>query len=287
MKRFPVQIRRVPLGLVLTALVFCLFPLITAAQDRPPSVSQPQVGQAGKDVVWVPTPDRLIVRMLQMADTTNPDLVVDLGSGDGRIPIAAARQFGARGLGVEFDPDLIQLSIAAAARQGVGGRVRFVRQDLFQADLSEATVIALYLSPAIMLDLRPRLLALKPGTRIVSHQFTLGDWEPDEQAVAEGRSAYLWIVPARVEGSWRLSLAGTDYDVGLKQTHQLLRGTAQSGANPSPLFAARLRGETIRFAFIDANGDPRAFTGRVAGDTIEGTSSTHGRTDLAWSARRR
>lgn len=287
MKRFPVQIRRVPLGLVLTALVFCLFPLITAAQDRPPSVSQPQVGQAGKDVVWVPTPDRLIVRMLQMADTTNPDLVVDLGSGDGRIPIAAARQFGARGLGVEFDPDLIQLSIAAAARQGVGGRVRFVRQDLFQADLSEATVIALYLSPAIMLDLRPRLLALKPGTRIVSHQFTLGDWEPDEQAVAEGRSAYLWVVPARVDGTWLVSVGGGSYYLRVQQAYQMLSGIAELNDKPSPIFAARLRGETIRFAFVDRNGDPRAFAGRVAGDAMEGTSSTHGQTDLAWSARRR
>ena len=286
MKRSPAQIRRVPFALVLAALVFSLFASITAAQNRPSSVPQPQVGQAGKDVVWVPTPDRLIVRMLQMADTTDRDFVVDLGSGDGRIPIAAARKFGARGLGVEFDNDLIRLSIASAARQGVSGRVRFVRQDLFQTDLSEATVVTLYVSPAIMLDLRPRLLGLKPGTRIVSHQFTLGDWEPDEQAIAEGRSAYLWVVPAKVDGKWLLALTGGTYELSFQQTNQMLRGTAEFRGKQSPMFAARLRGEDVRFAFVDNNGDPRSFSGRIAGDVMGGASRTHERPEMPWSARR-
>ena len=266
------------------ATCLCLCAAFSFAQDS--KAPQPQIGQAGKDVVWVPTPDRLIVRMLQMADASSSDLVVDLGSGDGRIPIAAARRFGARGLGIEYDAELVRLSIASAAREGVAGRVRFLRQDLFQTDLSEATVIALYVSPTIMLQLRPRLLAAKPGTRIVSHQFTLGEWEPDEQAIAEGASAYLWVVPARVEGTWRLSLEGDTYEVRLQQAHQMLRGAAEFRGKPSPVFAARLRGQTIRFAFIDRNADPRSFTGRVAGDAMEGTSSTHGQTDLPWSARR-
>lgn len=260
----------------------CLCAAVSFAGDAP----QPQVGQPGKDVVWVPTPDRIITRMLQMADTTSKDLVVDLGSGDGRIPIAAARQFGARGLGVEFDNDLVQISIRTAARLGVSGRVRFVRQDLFQTDLSEASVVALYVSPDIMLKLRPRLLSLRAGTRVVSHQFTLGDWEPDEQAVAEGRSAYLWIVPARVEGTWRISIGGGSHDLRLEQTHQMLRGAAQLHDKPSPLFAARLRGASIRFAFVDRNGDPRSFTGAVVRDFMQGSSSAHGQPDLPWSARR-
>jgi hypothetical protein len=270
-------------ALALGALL-CLCAALSLAQEG--KAAPPQIGQAGKDVVWVPTPDRLIVRMLQMADTASSDLVVDLGSGDGRIPIAAAKNFGARGLGIEYDANLVELSIRSAAREGVAGRVQFLRQDLFQSDLSAATVIALYVSPTVMLQLKPRLLALKAGTRVVSHQFTLGDWEPDEQAVAEGRSAYLWIVPARVEGAWRLSLGGDTYDLRLQQAHQMLRGTAEIGARQSPVFAARLRGEAVRFAFVDRNGDPRSFMGRVAGDAMEGTSSTPGQPDLAWSARR-
>jgi SAM-dependent methyltransferase len=211
---------------------------------------------------------------------------VDLGSGDGRIPIAAARDFGARALGVEFDQNLVELSIRSAAKQGVADRVRFVRQDLFQADLSHATVIALYVSLDIMERLRPKLLALKPGTRVVSHQFTLGDWEPDEQVTAERRNAYLWVVPARVEGTWQLSLGGDTYEIRLEQAHQMLKGSAELRGKQSPLFSAWLRGEVLSMSFVDRNGDPRSFLGRVTGDTMEGLSSTHGQPDLAWTARR-
>ena len=249
--------------------------------------AQPQVGQPGKDVVWVPTPYRLIERMLQMADTTSKDVVVDLGSGDGRIPIAAAKKFGARALGVEYDENLVRISVRSAEREGVADRVRFVRQDLFQTDLSEATVVTLYVSPAIMLALRPRLLALKPGTRIVSHQFTLGDWEADEQAIVERTSAYLWVVPAKAEGQWRLRLGDDIYDLRLQQQYQLLRGSAERQGKRSPVIAARLRGEDIRLLFIDRNGDPRSFSGQVGGDTMEGVSRAHGQPELPWSARRR
>ena len=198
----------------------------------------------------MPPPDRLIERMLQMADTTNKDVVVDLGSGDGRIPIAAAKKFGARALGIEYEADLVQLSIRSAAREGVSGRVRFLRQDLFQTDLSEATVVTLYVSPAIMLALRPRLLALKPGTRVVSHQFTLGDWEADEQAIVERISGYLWVVPAKAEGKWQLRLGEDIYDLQLQQEYQMLRGSAEQQGRRSPVFAARLRGQDIPFSFI-------------------------------------
>ena len=262
-------------GLILLALN-CL------AQD----VAQPQVGQLGKDVVWVPTPERLVIRMLQMADTTSADTVVDLGSGDGRIPIAAAKHFGARALGVEYDDNLVRLSIHNAEREGVAGRVRFAREDLFKTDLSQASVITLYLSPTIMTELRPRLLALEAGTRIVAHQFTLGDWEPDETATVENVPAYLWVVPARVAGKWRLSLDGAEYDLELRQEHQMLRGEASFGDKRSPVIAARLRGDAVRFTFVDRNGDARSFSGSVEDDAMHGTSRAYARPETAWRARR-
>ena len=278
---------RIPAALLaLVVLVLSAPALIFAAQDPPAGQSQPQVGQPGKDVVWVPTPHRLITRMLQMADTTEQDVVVDLGSGDGRIPIAAAKNFRARALGIEYEADLVQLSIRSAAREGVADRARFLRQDLFQTDLSEATVVALYVSPTIMLELRPRLLALKPGTRVVSHQFTLGDWEADEQAIVEGTSAYLWVVPAQAQGTWRLRLGEENYELDLQQEYQMLRGSAAIQGKRSPVIAARLRGADIRFTFIDRNGGPRNFSGRIAGDAMEGASRTHGQPELPWSARR-
>ena len=286
MRRTPVRTRKALLVLVLPALVLSVFASISVAQDQAAWPSQPQVGQPGKDVVWVPTPYRLIERMLQMADTTSKDVVVDLGSGDGRIPITAAKKFGARSLGIEYEADLVQLSIRAAAREGVAGRARFLRQDLFQTDLSEATVVTLYVSPAIMLALRPRLLALKPGTRIVSHQFTLGDWEADEQAIVERTSGYLWVVPAKAEGTWQVRVGEDIYDLQLQQEYQILRGSTEHQGKRSPVIAARLRGEDIRFAFVDRNGDARSFSGRVTGDAMDGASRTHGQTDLPWSARR-
>jgi SAM-dependent methyltransferase len=272
----------------LRALLAVLFVIAFA----PPAMAQgqaaapPQVGQLGKDVVWVPTPYRLIDRMLQMADTGSSDVVVDLGSGDGRIPIAAAKKFGAHSLGIEYEADLVQLSMRNAEREGVAGRARFLRQDLFQTDLSQASVVALYVSPAIMLALRSRLLGLKPGTRIVSHQFTLGDWEADEQAVVERASAYLWVVPAKAEGNWRLRLGEEVYELELRQTYQMLHGSVEHRGKRSTVLSARLRGEEIRFSFLDRNGDSRSFSGRVAGEAMQGSSSTYGQADLPWRAQR-
>ena len=182
-----------------------------AAQTTTQDASPAPIGQVSKDSVWVPTPDRLIHRMLQLADTTRRDFVIDLGSGDGRIPIAAAKAFGARALGVELEQNLIDYSIRAAKRQGVAGRARFLKQDLFETDLSRATVITMYISPPVMVKLRAKLLTLAAGTRIVSHHFTLGDWEPDEMVQVEERRAYLWLVPARVEGRWTMRLGDTHY----------------------------------------------------------------------------
>lgn len=261
------------------------------AQDKPADSYQPQIGQLGKDVVWVPTPDRLIYRMLQLADVTPRDVVVDLGSGDGRIPIAAAKQFGARGIGVEFDTKLVEYSKRAAEREAVADRVQFLQMDMFQFDLSVANVVALYVSPTLMGQLRPRLLALKPGVRVVSHQFTLGDWEPDEMTRVENTPGYLWIVPGKADGAWKLRLEDDEYDLRLTQEHQMLRGTAsaagrQSAGRSSPVIAARLRGDEVRFSFVDREGYSRNFTGRVSGNTMEGTARGYERPELRWSARR-
>jgi Histone methylation protein DOT1 len=249
---------------------------------------EPEIGQLGKDSVWAPTPDRLIVRMLQMADTGPHDVVIDLGSGDGRIPVTAAKRFGARGIGVEFDADLVAYSNRLAAREGVAQRVTFLRQDLFETDLTSATVIAMYIGPQVTMRLRPKLLTLKPGTRIVTHQFTMGDWEPDETARVENAPGYLWIVPARVEGRWRLEYAGQRYDIAIQQTYQMLSGTATSGGKASPLLAARVRGESVRFAIIDVYGDSRTFTGTIGPGTMQGMTRVQmpGASSIAWRAER-
>jgi SAM-dependent methyltransferase len=169
---------------------------------------QPQVGQEGKDVVWVPTPQALVNKMLDMAQVTPKDFVIDLGSGDGRTVITAAKR-GVRALGIEYNPDMVELSKRNAAKEGVADKARFVKADIFETDFSRATVITMFLLPDLNIKLRPKILDLKPGTRIVSNSFTMGEWNADETAtVSEDCSAYctalLWIVPAKVEGTWQL-----------------------------------------------------------------------------------
>jgi len=246
----------------------------------------PEIGQVSKDSVWVPTPDRMIHRMLQLADTTEKDVVLDLGSGDGRIPIHAARHFGARGIGVELEKNLIDLSRKAAAAQGVAHRVQFVQQDLFTYDLSAATVIALYISPGVMEKLKPRFLALKPGTRVASHHFTLGDWEPDEIVRVEGRTGYLWVVPAQINGDWAVSIAGGDFRLRVEQDHQQLKTRGERGGKELHVIGARLRGTQLRFTSFDPDGHGRHFTGQVNGDAMRGESEGQGIAARSWTARR-
>lgn len=259
----------------------------TAAPGAPPADAAPaQIGQVSKDSVWVPTPDRLIVRMLQLADTTRRDFVIDLGSGDGRIPIAAARLFDARALGVELEQNLVDYSVRSAKRQGVAGRATFRKQDLFETDLSQATVLTLYISPSVMEKLRPKFLDLRPGTRIVSHHFTLGDWQPDETVQAEQRHAYLWVVPARVAGRWSLKVGNDEYLIRFEQQHQLLTSAAEIEGRPTTVFAARLRGEDIQFSLLDRNQDVRNFSGRVRKDGMRGEARSFEKPALAWTAQR-
>jgi SAM-dependent methyltransferase len=226
---------------------------------------QPQVGQEGKDVIWVPTPQALVDKMLDMAKLTPKDYVIDLGSGDGRTVISAAKR-GARALGIEYNPDMVELSKRNAANAGVSDRASFVKADLFESDFSEAQVITMFLLPDINLKLRPKLLDMKPGTRIVSNSFTMGDWKADESAnVKDGCASYctahLWIVPAKVEGRWKLP----DGELILKQNYQMISGTIRSGGTIATIADGKLNGETINFS---AGGIK--YSGNVKGNSMEG-----------------
>jgi SAM-dependent methyltransferase len=252
----------------------------------PPVGSDPLPGQAGKDVIWLPTPDSLVERMLTMAQVGPRDVVYDLGSGDGRLVIAAARR-GARATGVEFNPELVAFSERRAREEGVSGKARFVRGDIFETDFSEATVVTLYLLPSLNMRLRPTILAMRPGTRVVSHAFRMEEWEPDEWSKAEDRTAYLWIVPARVEGGWRVSLeGGRTFDVTLTQRLQRIEGTVALGPVEAALREPHLRGDAIRFSLVDAEGAWHELAGTVSGDRMSGTHRTRGR-EGRWTAVRR
>src|SRR4029079_390074 len=176
-------------------------------QDSPryaDEMSQRRLRRAGKNVMWIPTPDAMVTRMLEAAKTTRFDTVYDLGAGEGRIPIAAAKQFGARAVVIEYDGKLAALAKRNAERAGVADKVRIIEGDIFKEDFSKATVVTLYLLPDLNYQLRPQLLSMTPGTRVVSHMWDMGEWEPDEAFVVEGSEAFLWIVPARVAGRWSL-----------------------------------------------------------------------------------
>ncbi len=261
-----------------------------AAQQPAAAPYEPSVGQPGKDVVWVPTPEELVRKMLDMAHVKPGEFVMDLGSGDGRIAIAAARDFGARAVGIEYNPDMVALSQRNAKAAGVADKVKFVKADLFETDLSRADVITMYLLPRINLQLRPKLLALKPGTRIVSHAFDLGDWKSDDDAVIEGREAFLWIVPAKIGGAWRLAFpadAGREpVTLALTQNYQLFWGSAQRGGESMELIKPWLAGADIRFHLPEAGGVTQEYTGRVNGERMEGTLRGADGRPVQWVARR-
>ena len=257
-----------------------------AQAQTPAPDSTPQIGQVSKNSVWVPTPERMIRRLLQIADTTAADLVMDLGSGDGRVPIYAARHFGTRAIGVELEANLVRLSLEAARAQGVAHLTQFVRQDLFATDLSGANVITLYLSPGAMTLLKPRLLALKPGVRVVSHQFTLEDWEADETVRVEGRSGYLWVVPAPVQGHWRLSIAGDELRLAIAQKFQELSTRAERAGRAVNVVGARLRGGEVSFTSFDRDGNARHYRGSVDGARMQGEAIGEDGVAVRWTAAR-
>lgn len=231
---------------------------------------KPQSGQAGKDVIWVPTNDALVERMLRMAKTTSSDLVYDLGAGDGKIAIAAAKKFGARSVGVEYNPDMARFAQCMVRAEGVSDRTKVIQGDIFETDFSDATVVTLYLLPELNLRLRPTLLKMKPGTRVVSHSFLMDDWEPDDRSTTEDGYAYLWIVPAQVQGTWTFSpqQGGERLVAQLEQEFQFLRGSVGSGSGAKEIREGKLNGAELQFEFTGEGGTAR-LTGKVNGNRIE------------------
>jgi SAM-dependent methyltransferase len=257
--------------LALTALLSASAPA-AAQEPAAPAASQtyePRVGQPGKDVVWVPTPPSLVELMLDMAKVTKDDFVMDLGSGDGRNIIAAAKR-GARGVGVEYNPDMVALSTRLATEAGVADRATFVQGDMYEADISKATVMAIFLLNTNMEKLLPSFQSLAPGSRIVSNTFGFNNWDPDaRESVRDGScsswcESLLWIVPASAAGTWMID-GGT---LKLTQTHQIVYGALSTVAGDEPISKARMTGYDITFTIGD-----RTYTGRLQGDTMEGTVS--------------
>jgi hypothetical protein len=263
---------RTLLRLVIIALCLALSGQFAHAQ--PAKNYEPAVGQEGKDVIWVPTPQALVDKMLDMAKVTPKDFVIDLGSGDGRTVITAAKR-GSKALGIEYNPDMVELSKRNAAKEGVSDRASFIKADLFESDFSQAQVITMFLLSSINLKLRPKILNLKPGTRIVSNTFDMGDWKPDESATIPGCdswcTAHLWIVPAKTEGTWKLPQG----ELTIKQNFQMISGTLKNGNTATPI-NGKLNGEQISFT-----AEKTSYTGRVNGNSMEGTAD-----GAKWSARR-
>ena len=248
---------------------------------------------------YVPTPQVVVDSMLRMANVTENDFVVDLGSGDGVIVLTAAKQFKAGGMGVDIDADLVKLSNNSAQKLGVADRVRFLQQDVFKADLSRASVLTLYLLPGMMLNLRPKLFnELQPGARVVSHDYHLGEWLPDDQFsfdVPEKEAVngvpratiYLWHVPARIAGKWEVKVAaGETYELKLKQRFQTVEGSVVAGGKSLRPQYLTLRGTEFSFALPDGKGLAR-FSGRVKDDAMEGTAELPGgKNPQRWTATR-
>jgi SAM-dependent methyltransferase len=244
-----------------------------AALIRPSAAQtdyQPKSGQPGKDVVWVGNPPAMVEAMLDLAVVTPSDYVVDLGSGDGRNVIAAAKR-GARAHGIEYNEDLVAFSKRLAVKEGVGGKATFEHGDVFVADFSKATVVVLFLTPEMNIRLRPKLLSLKPGARVVANTFAIGDWNPDaiSNPVANCEkfcTARLWIVPARVAGRWKLPQG----EMAVKQSYQSFSGALESGQDSLPV-KGRVRGDQIHFS-----SGKTQFTARVEGNSMEGFARTDG-----------
>ena len=266
--------------LFVLALVVAVTGLSAQGTTQKPKPFEPFSGQAGKDVVWVPTPQELVEKMLDLAKLTPKDFLMDLGSGDGRTVITAAKR-GAHALGIEYNPDMVELSRRNAEAAGVSKTATFQQADLFETDFSKADVVTMFLLPSINMRLRPTILKMKPGTRVVSNTFTMGDWEPDQTVQApEGCKsfcrAHLWIVPAQVAGSWQLG----ESELSLVQTYQTFTGKLVTGNVVAPI-KGRLDGD--RIAFTAAGTE---YTGQVSGGAMEGTASKEG-AQARWQAARR
>ncbi|GAA5234547.1 SAM-dependent methyltransferase [Verticiella sediminum] len=232
---------------------------------------EPQLGRVGRDVMWLPTPDSMIERLLRMAGAGPQDKLVDLGSGDGRFVIAAARDFGTPGLGVEYDAKMVEYARGLAEAEGVADQVKFAQGDVFETDFSYASIVAMYLLPTLNLRLRPQLLAMAPGTRIVTHAFDMGAWTPDERTEVQGRDGHLWIVPANAGGVWRAE-DGTSQPLTLEleQTFQRVQGLARWTDLATSLREPRLSGNRLQLAYTDPAGELQQLDAAVEADTLRG-----------------
>jgi len=254
------------LGLALSLNTFAQYPA-AGGDDK----YQPRLGQEGKDVIWMPTGGELVTLMLKTAKVAPNDLVYDLGAGDGKIAIAAAKEFGARSIGIEFNPDMAAFAQRNAVRAGVGDRVKIINGDIFKEDFSKATVVTLYLLPDLNLKLRPILLKMKPGTRVVSHAFTMGDWEADQEIEA-GQRGYFWIVPANVAGDWVIDGIETQNKVvlNLVQRYQRIGGSLTVGGKAQPILNPSLEGDKLSFGYIDRNNNLHNVKLTVNGSQLKG-----------------
>jgi SAM-dependent methyltransferase len=237
------------------------------------------------DVQYVPTPNNVVAEMLRLTAVTKKDVVYDLGCGDGRLVITAAKRYGARGVGIDIDPQRISESRANARQAGVTDRVQFLQQDLFEADIHEATVVTLYLLPKLNVQLRPKLLRdLRPGTRVVSHDFDMAEWQPDQTVQVKGpsrqHSVYYWVIPADVSGVWRVNVpapkGARQYMLRLQQEFQEVRGSISADGQDIPLTSATLTGDRLRFTATTGDQVRMAFDGRVKGETMRGSVDVKG-----------
>jgi hypothetical protein len=258
----------------LSTFIFVSFAVcwLQACSVLQPETYVPQRGQMGKDVMWLPTSDDLVLKMLDAAKVGPQDELVDLGAGDGKIPIAAARQFGARAWGIEYNKDLAALAQRNAQRAGVAERVRIVHGDIFKEDFSKATVVTMYLLEELNAQLRPTILAMKPGTRVLSNTFSMGDWEPDQVIRVTNGTGYFWTVPANVAGLWTLSGLDEKGSATLKldQNFQRVGGTLTLQGKTQNLLGARMEGSALHFSFINADGLLKAVKVIVNGQVLSG-----------------
>jgi Methyltransferase domain len=271
-------LKKMPAAISASALLFAAGLSLALAQAQPAN-KQPSVGQAGKDVIWLPSNQALVDKMLDLANVTASDFVIDLGSGDGRTVITAAKR-GARAMGIEYDPKLVKLATDNAAKSGVSDKVTFVKADIFQSDFSKATVITLFLMPQLNLRLRPTLLNMKPGTRVVSNTFDMGDWEPDERVTLPDCqshcNALFWIVPAKVQGTWQMA----NGELTLQQQYQTLTGTLKVGSASGTIRDSKMIGDQITFSVGGTQ-----YMGRVNDNTIDGIAKSPSR-ETKWQATR-
>ena len=252
-----------------------------------PAIYKPTLGQMGKDVMWLPTPNELVDNMLRMAQVNDQDLLYDLGAGDGVIAITAAKKHGARAVGIEYNPKLAAFAQQKVVEAGVQDKVRIIQGDIFQTDFSQATVLTLYLLPEINYQLRPTILKMKPGTRVVSHDFDMVEWEPDAVTQTARSKAMMWVVPADVAGNWTFEPAqGAAFNVRLDQIFQRIGGVRRMGGQEQALVGAQLQADRLSFQYVAADQSIHTVRATVQGNRMQGEDISLGH-KVALTAHRR